>query len=85
MCILAGCDFLSSCPGIGLKKAHQQLRKFKSFVKVGWAGGGGCLLAWLVICLPACLPRLHAWHLAFWQLAGCMHPPCLPLSNDTSK
>jgi hypothetical protein len=35
MCIMAGCDFLASLPGVGLKKAHQQLRKVKGFVKVG--------------------------------------------------
>eukprot|EP00877_Chromochloris_zofingiensis_P012929 jgi/Chrzof1/7890/Cz02g40050.t1 len=34
MCILAGCDFLPSLPGIGMKKAHQQMRKYKNFTKV---------------------------------------------------
>lgn len=38
MCIMAGCDFLPSLPGVGLKKAHQQLRKVKGFVKVNCMG-----------------------------------------------
>ena len=34
MCILAGCDFLKALPGIGIKKAHAHIRKFKTFVRV---------------------------------------------------
>ncbi|GAB4818724.1 hypothetical protein N2152v2_005770 [Parachlorella kessleri] len=34
MCILAGCDFVKALPGVGIKKAHQQIRQRKSFVKV---------------------------------------------------
>jgi hypothetical protein len=44
MCILAGCDFCAGLPGIGLKKAHAALRKYRSFSKVGGrcvCGGGG--------------------------------------------
>lgn len=33
MCIMSGCDFLKGLPGIGLKKAHMHIRKFKGFVK----------------------------------------------------
>jgi exonuclease-1 len=33
MCIMAGCDFLPSLPGIGAKKAHGLMKKFRSFVK----------------------------------------------------
>ncbi|KAL8130637.1 hypothetical protein V2J09_019792 [Rumex salicifolius] len=29
MCILSGCDYLQSLPGMGLKKAHALVRKFK--------------------------------------------------------
>lgn len=29
MCILAGCDYLNSLKGIGLKTAYQALQKFK--------------------------------------------------------
>ncbi len=36
MCILAGCDFLGSLPGIGIKKAHQQIKKYKGFVRVSF-------------------------------------------------
>lgn len=35
MCIMAGCDFLKAIPGIGIRKAHAQMRKLKSFVRVG--------------------------------------------------
>ncbi|KAF9188911.1 Rad2 nuclease [Haplosporangium sp. Z 767] len=34
MCILAGCDYLPSLPGMGLKTAQRLLRRFKSFDKV---------------------------------------------------
>lgn len=34
MCILSGCDYLRSLPGMGLKKAHALVRKFKSYDKV---------------------------------------------------
>ncbi|KAK1275541.1 Exonuclease 1 [Acorus gramineus] len=34
MCILSGCDYLQSLPGMGLKRAHALLRKFKSYDKV---------------------------------------------------
>jgi 5'-3' exonuclease len=34
LCVMAGCDFLTQLPGIGLKKAHGVLRKYRSFTKV---------------------------------------------------
>ena len=34
MCILAGCDFLKAIPGIGIRKAHAQIRQLKSFTRV---------------------------------------------------
>ncbi|KAK9813956.1 hypothetical protein WJX73_006770 [Symbiochloris irregularis] len=34
MCILAGCDFLKAIPGIGIRKAHAQMQKLKSFDRV---------------------------------------------------
>jgi exonuclease-1 len=34
MCVLAGCDFVASLPGIGIKKAHQHLRRTRCFLKV---------------------------------------------------
>ncbi|KAJ4849968.1 hypothetical protein Tsubulata_004862 [Turnera subulata] len=34
MCILSGCDYLSSLPGMGLKRAHALIVKFKSYDKV---------------------------------------------------
>lgn len=33
MCILSGCDYLQSLPGMGLKKAHALIKKFKSHDK----------------------------------------------------
>lgn len=38
MCILSGCDYLQSLPGMGLKKAHALIKKLKSYDKV-------CLIA----------------------------------------
>ncbi|PIA30599.1 hypothetical protein AQUCO_05500130v1 [Aquilegia coerulea] len=34
MCILSGCDYLQSLPGMGLRKAHALIQKFKSYDKV---------------------------------------------------
>ncbi|KAL3519455.1 hypothetical protein ACH5RR_017604 [Cinchona calisaya] len=34
MCILSGCDYLQSLPGMGLKKAHALIKKFKSHEQV---------------------------------------------------
>ncbi|KAM7505889.1 hypothetical protein LguiB_004793 [Lonicera macranthoides] len=34
MCIFSGCDYLPSLPGMGLKKAHALITKFKSYDKV---------------------------------------------------
>lgn len=34
MCILSGCDYLVSLPGMGLKKAHALIKKFKTYDKV---------------------------------------------------
>lgn len=34
MCILSGCDYLQSLPGMGLKKAHALIKKFKTHEKV---------------------------------------------------
>ncbi|KHG21320.1 Exonuclease 1 [Gossypium arboreum] len=34
MCILSGCDYLQSLPGMGLRRAHALMKKFKSHDKV---------------------------------------------------
>lgn len=34
MCIFAGCDFLKALPGIGMKKAHQHVKRLKTHRKV---------------------------------------------------
>ncbi|KAK9714476.1 hypothetical protein RND81_06G097100 [Saponaria officinalis] len=34
MCILSGCDYLPSLPGMGLKRAHALISKFKTYQKV---------------------------------------------------
>lgn len=34
MCILSGCDYLQSLPGMGLKTAHALIKKFKTYDKV---------------------------------------------------
>jgi 5'-3' exonuclease len=31
---LSGCDYLQSLPGMGLKRAHALIKKFKSYDKV---------------------------------------------------
>lgn len=33
MCVMAGCDFVNSLPGIGIKKAHANIRRTKDFRK----------------------------------------------------
>lgn len=34
MCVLAGCDFLPSVPGIGIKKAHSLVSKYRNMDRV---------------------------------------------------
>jgi exonuclease-1 len=34
MCILAGCDFLPSIPGIGIFKAHAVVKKYRNMDRV---------------------------------------------------
>ena len=34
MCIFAGCDFLKAPHGIGIKKAHQLMKKYRTFPRV---------------------------------------------------
>lgn len=34
MCIFSGCDYLQSLPGMGLKRAHALVQKFKNYEKV---------------------------------------------------
>ncbi|KAK9088246.1 hypothetical protein Scep_027328 [Stephania cephalantha] len=34
MCIFSGCDYLQSLPGMGLKRAHALIRRFRSYSKV---------------------------------------------------
>lgn len=36
MCILSGCDYLQSLPGMGLKRAHALMKKLKSYDKVNF-------------------------------------------------
>lgn len=34
MCILSGCDYLQSLPGMGLKRAHALIKRFTTYDKV---------------------------------------------------
>lgn len=34
MCVLAGCDFLPSVPGIGIVRAHSYVSKYRSLDRV---------------------------------------------------
>lgn len=34
MCIMSGCDYLSSLPGMGVKKAHGLIKRYKTYDKV---------------------------------------------------
>lgn len=34
MCIFSGCDYLASLPGMGVKRAHALVKRFKNFRKV---------------------------------------------------
>ena len=33
MCVMSGCDYLPSLPGVGIKRAHGLLRRFRSYSK----------------------------------------------------
>lgn len=34
MCILAGCDFVKALSGIGVRKAHQHVKRLRDFTRV---------------------------------------------------
>jgi len=34
LCIMSGCDYLPSLPGMGVKKAHALIKRFKTYQKV---------------------------------------------------
>jgi exonuclease-1 len=34
MCIMSGCDYLPSLPGMGVKKAHGLIKRFKTYQMV---------------------------------------------------
>lgn len=34
MCILSGCDYLQSLPGMGLKRAHALIKRFTTYDQV---------------------------------------------------
>ena len=36
LCVLAGCDYLSSIPGLGIKKAHALMKQYKSIERVSF-------------------------------------------------
>lgn len=36
MCVLSGCDYLPSLPGMGLKRAHALVKKLKSIANVSF-------------------------------------------------
>ena len=49
MCIFAGCDFLKALPGIGMKKAHQHVKRLKAHRKVqDWLMCSTCFCAALI-------------------------------------
>lgn len=37
MCVMSGCDFLQNIPGIGIKKSHALIKKWRSFTKASLA------------------------------------------------
>lgn len=43
MCIMSGCDYLPSLPGMGVKRAHGLIKRFKSYQKVGIFNCSGAL------------------------------------------
>lgn len=52
MCVLSGCDYLPSLPGMGLKRAHALVKKLKSIPKVSFkiqhASIEQCILLFLI-------------------------------------
>lgn len=34
MCIMSGCDYLPSLPGIGVKRSHGLIKRFRTYQKV---------------------------------------------------
>ncbi len=77
MCILSGCDYLPSIPGIGLAKASKLMRKYNlNPQRVGMEGGqGGAFQLTLGVQSSVSLFNLSPSH---WQLIRSMR-------SETSK
>lgn len=71
MCILAGCDFVASLPGMGIKKAQSNIKRLRSFQKVIKS----------VKFSGVKVPADYAVNVqrAFWTFCyqRCVHLPCL--------
>jgi exonuclease-1 len=68
MCILCGCDFLDSLPGVGPKKAHTLIKKYRDIDKV---------LVALRSELAMKMPPVHLSHPP--PLYSSLHSPVFPL------
>lgn len=89
LCVMAGCDFLAQLPGIGLKKAHGVLRKYRSFTKV-WLVVMFVILPSMLRCAAGCgivkccegtltgsIQRLRSWKLQ--AIHHMQQPTCVPV------
>ena len=71
MCVLSGCDYLSSLPGLGVKKAHNLVRRLKSYRKVCGSHQYECRVLWLAI-LAVRLSSLFAQIKLGIDFYGCL-------------
>jgi 5'-3' exonuclease len=72
LCVMAGCDFLAQLPGIGLKKAHGVLRKYRSFTKVPFMVIFECAVS----CLSDDLACKHVLPCAAGVMAAVVNLAC---------
>lgn len=78
MCVLAGCDFLPSVPGIGIKKAHSLVSKYKNLDRVSACSfilhDGKKIQAWnIYICKTV--------HIMSPKMSICKQLPLIPFIN----
>lgn len=63
MCVLAGCDFLPSVPGVGISRAHAFISKYQSVERVRIFFIRRLLDAFSSIAKSESLIRLNLWNI----------------------
>lgn len=67
MCIMSGCDYLPSLPGMGVKKAHGLMKRFKTYIKVILLTFLRCIFLRMIARLHVQLSYIPTFSLGAWH------------------